>query len=63
MIPHITLFTDRIPNNFRRGLEDKDQILKEIGSKLPITIQLHKLWFIKFNKDVSNSRVLEEIRF
>jgi hypothetical protein len=63
MRPHITLFTDRIPNNFRRGLEDKDQILKEIGSKLPITIQLHKLWFVKFNKDVSNSRVLEEIRF
>ncbi len=63
MRPHITLFTDRIPNNFRRGVQEKNKILEEIGSKLPITIQLHKLWFIKFNKDVSDTRVLEEIRF
>ncbi len=61
--PHVTLFTDRIPQNFKRGLEEKNQILEEIGSKLPITIQLHKIWFVKFNKNESNSKVLDEIRF
>lgn len=61
--PHISLFTDRIPNNFRRGLEEKNKIIEEIGSKLPIQIKLHKLWFLKFNPDISNTKVIQEKRF
>lgn len=61
--PHLTLFSDRIQNNFRRGLEEKNKILEEIGSKLPIQIKLHKLWLIKFNPDISNTKVMKEERF
>lgn len=61
--PHVTLFTDRIPNNFRKGLEEKNQIMEEIGKKLPIQMNLHKIWMVKFNPDVSDSKVVKEERF
>lgn len=63
MKPHITLFTNRIPHLFKKGIINKNIISRNLTPKLPITIKFHKIWLLQINTNINEAILIKEFLF